>query len=89
MSVIKQLLGQTAMYGISSMLGRAINFLLVPFYTALLLPDAYGVVTDLYAYAAFLIFCFYMGWKQPISAILQSLNTPKNISSIISLLKLL
>ncbi|MFN8416796.1 MAG: polysaccharide biosynthesis C-terminal domain-containing protein [Cytophagaceae bacterium] len=63
MSVIKQLLGQTAMYGISSMLGRAINFLLVPFYTALLLPDAYGVVTDLYAYAAFFNILFLYGME--------------------------
>lgn len=63
MSVVKKLLGQTAMYGVSSMLGRAINFLLVPFYTKLLLPDAYGVVTDLYAYAAFFNILFLYGME--------------------------
>jgi O-antigen/teichoic acid export membrane protein len=36
------------------MLGRFLNYLLVPLYTNLFLPDEYGIVTELYAYAAFL-----------------------------------
>lgn len=53
MSGIKSLIGQTAYYGLSSILGRAINFLLLPFYTSILLPEANGVVTEVYAYVAF------------------------------------
>jgi O-antigen/teichoic acid export membrane protein len=52
-SGIKSLIGQTAYYGLSSILGRAINFLLLPFYTKILIPEANGVVTEVYAYVAF------------------------------------
>ena len=51
---IKKLAGQTAVYGLSSILGRFLNYLLVPLYTNLFLTSEYGIVTDLYAYAGFL-----------------------------------
>jgi O-antigen/teichoic acid export membrane protein len=53
MNPLKKLAGETALYGISSILGRAVNFLLVPFYTGIFPSSEYGVVTKLYAYAAF------------------------------------
>lgn len=43
----------TAIYGLSSIVGRFLNFLLVPFYTNYLLPSEYGAVATLYAYIAF------------------------------------
>jgi len=43
-SKVKQLLNETFVYGISSILGRAINFLLLPFYTRILSPEDYGVL---------------------------------------------
>lgn len=55
MGVFKKLAGQTAIYGLSSILGRMINFLLVPIYTAVLLPADYGIVSELYSYVAFLL----------------------------------
>ncbi len=51
---IKQLGKETAIYGISTIIGRFLNFLLVPFYTNVLKPDQYGIVTTIYAYIAFL-----------------------------------
>ena len=60
-TLLKRLAGQTALYGLSSMLGRAANFLLVPIYTALLHPAAFGVVTELYAYVAFLNIVYLYG----------------------------
>lgn len=42
-----------AIYGLSSILGRFLNFFLVPFYTNFLLPSEYGVVANIYAYIAF------------------------------------
>lgn len=42
-----------AIYGLSSIVGRFLNFLLVPFYTNYLLPSEYGVIANLYAYIAF------------------------------------
>lgn len=53
MSSIKKLAGDTALYGISSILGRALNFLLVPIYTNVFAPDEYRIVAVLYAYVAF------------------------------------
>ncbi len=52
---LKKLLGHTAVYGLSSIIGRLLNYLLVPLYTRLFLPAEYGVVTDLYAYVGFLL----------------------------------
>lgn len=53
-SFIQKLASQTAIYGLSSIVGRLLNYLLVPLYTRLFLPGEYGVVTELYAYAVFL-----------------------------------
>jgi len=53
MKLLKQLAGQTAIYGISSIAGRLLNYLLVPLHTAIFSPGDYGIVTDLYAYVAF------------------------------------
>lgn len=50
----------TAVYGLSSILGRLINFLLAPFYTNVLLTSENGAVANLYAYVAFayVVYCF-------------------------------
>lgn len=52
MASIKSLIKDTAIYGLSSIVGRFLNWLLVPIYTAVFLPDEYGVVTYLYAIVA-------------------------------------
>lgn len=61
MSILKKLVSQTAIYGLSSVLGRMLNYLLVPLYTAVFLPGEYGVVTELYAYVAFLNILYIYG----------------------------
>ncbi|MEG2337372.1 MAG: oligosaccharide flippase family protein, partial [Bacteroidales bacterium] len=50
---LKNLAKQTAIYGIPSIVGRFLNFLLVPLYTYSFIPAEYGVVTEFYAYMAF------------------------------------
>lgn len=55
MNPIKKLAGQTAIYGLSSVIGRLLNYLLVPLYTRYFLPEEYGLVTEMYAYVAFLV----------------------------------
>ena len=44
----------TAIYGLSSIVGRFLNYLLVPLYTATLsaASGGYGVITNIYAYVA-------------------------------------
>ena len=53
MSKLKKLAGQTAVYGLPSILGRFLNYLLFPLYTAQFIPAEYGVVNEVYAYVAF------------------------------------
>lgn len=55
MTVIKRLAGQTAIYGIPSVLGRILSYLLVPLYTYVFQPDEYGTVNVFYAYTSFLL----------------------------------
>lgn len=58
---LKRLAGQTALYGLSSIVGRAVNFLLTPVLTYLLLPPEFGVITYLYAYTGFLNIIYLYG----------------------------
>lgn len=51
----KKLASQTAIYGLSSVVPRLLNYILVPLYTRVFLPEEYGVVTELYAYLAVLL----------------------------------
>ena len=55
MNPLKKLAEQTVVYGLSSVIGRLLNYLLVPLYTRFFAPEDYGVVTELYAYVAFLV----------------------------------
>ncbi len=57
MSNLKGLVKDTAIYGISSIAGRFINYLLVPIQTAAFAAAGgeYGVVTNIYAYTALLL----------------------------------
>lgn len=66
MGIIKKLASQTAIYGISSIFGRFLNYLLVPLYTYYFTAAEYGVVSEFYAYAGFfsvlLLFGFETGY---------------------------
>ena len=55
MSNIKKLIGQTAIYGSSSIIGRFLNFLLTPLYVIQFSNEQYGIITEMYAYVAFLV----------------------------------
>ena len=57
MANLKSLAKDTAIYGMSSIIGRFLNYLLVPIYTATLsaASGGYGVITNLYAYTALLL----------------------------------
>jgi len=53
---IKQLFGQTAVYGLGIVLPRLLNYLLLtPFYTRVFDRATYGIITELYAYVVFLL----------------------------------
>ncbi|MEO6037262.1 MAG: oligosaccharide flippase family protein, partial [Saprospiraceae bacterium] len=58
MSLVKKLASETAIYGLSSIFGRFLNYLLVPLYTRTLLQGEYGISNQLYAYAGFFMVAF-------------------------------
>jgi O-antigen/teichoic acid export membrane protein len=55
LSTYKKLAGDTAIYGLSSILGRVLNWLLTPYYSFIFLTGEFGVMTNLYSYAAILL----------------------------------
>jgi len=63
MSQLKKLASQSAIYGISSILGKTINFLLIPLYTGYLDKEALGSFTLIYAFIAFLNVVFTFGME--------------------------
>ncbi|WP_339705735.1 oligosaccharide flippase family protein [Algoriphagus aquimarinus] len=63
MSNLKKLAGQTAVYGLSSILGRSINFLMIIVYTEYLSKEAMGSFTSIYALIGFLNIVFTYGME--------------------------
>ncbi|MFV0378790.1 MAG: lipopolysaccharide biosynthesis protein [Mangrovibacterium sp.] len=63
MNSFKKLVSDTAIYGVSSIVGRFLNWWLVPYYSYLFLPAEYGVVTNLYSYMAFLMVLLTFGME--------------------------
>jgi O-antigen/teichoic acid export membrane protein len=51
---LRRLAGETAIYGLSSILARFINFVFVPIYTRVLSTSQYGLATEVLAYIAIL-----------------------------------
>ena len=87
MNPLKKLASQTAIYGLSSVVGRLLNYLLVPLYTRYFLPAEYGVVTELYAYVAFLVVMLTYGMETAFFRFSKKEETTKVYSTtLISLL---
>ncbi len=64
MNSIKQLAGQTIIYGMGTIVPRVLNYaLLTPFYTRVLGLGEYGVVTEIYAYMAILLILLTYGME--------------------------
>jgi O-antigen/teichoic acid export membrane protein len=55
MNPLKRLAGQTAIYGIPTILGRFLQYLLVILLTRVFLRNEYGVISVFYSYASFLM----------------------------------
>ncbi|WP_127124244.1 lipopolysaccharide biosynthesis protein [Chryseotalea sanaruensis] len=64
MSKLKQLAGETILYGLGSMLPRVLNFLLVPLHTINMFSKAeYGVITKLFAFVAVVNIVYMFGME--------------------------
>ena len=67
MNPIKRLAGQTAIYGLPSIIGRILGYLLVPLYTRVFTQAEYGIVNLFYAYTALLLVILPTAWRLPFS----------------------
>lgn len=61
--MLRKLAGQTAIYGISSIAARLLNYMLAPYLTRIMTTGEYGVVTDLYALIPFVMILLTMGME--------------------------
>ena len=65
MANLKGLAKDTAIYGLSSIVGRFLNYLLVPLYTNIIKAESggYGIITNIYAYTAFFLVILTFGME--------------------------
>ncbi len=63
MGSLKKLVGQTAIYGVSSILGRIINYFLVSLHTAIFLRDELGATSYLFGYIALALIIITFGME--------------------------
>lgn len=52
MSVFKKFLGDTAIYGLSTIISRLFNFILTPIFVKVFAPAVYGIFTKMYSYVS-------------------------------------
>jgi O-antigen/teichoic acid export membrane protein len=87
MSILKKLAGQTAVYGLSSIVGRLLNYLLVPLYTNIFVGAVgraeYGVSGIFYAYASFGAVIFTYGMETAFFRFIQKNEDGKKVFSTI------
>lgn len=81
MGNLRGLAGQTAVYGISSILARLLNYLLVPIYTRVFLPPEAGVYVEIYTYIAFLIVILTYGLETAFFRYSESSQNKKDVYS--------
>lgn len=81
MSGLKKLASNTAIYGLSTILGRTINFLLIWIHTGVLTTADYGILSEFFAYAAFLNVLFIFGMETTYFRFVQRIGEKKAFNS--------
>ena len=88
MSHIKKLAGQTAIYGLSSIIGRLLNYILTPLLVRVFNPGEFGVNTEFYAYVSFFIILFTYGMETTYFRFFTTVQDTKKVfnTSLLSLI---
>ncbi|HBG86317.1 MAG TPA: polysaccharide biosynthesis protein [Marinilabiliaceae bacterium] len=60
---IKRLAGETVIYGATTMVGRLLNWLLMPFYIRVIAPEEYGAIINIYSFISILLVVFTYGME--------------------------
>lgn len=81
----RKLAGQTAIYGLPTIIGRLLNYLLVPLYTYNFSRAEYGTVNEMYAYVSFLLIVLTYGMETALfNFSVRSENKEKVYSTILA-----
>ena len=84
MGILKSLVGQTAIYGLGTIIPRLLNYiLLTPFFTRIFDKGEYGSLTELYAYVAFLLVFLTYGMETTFFRFYESEKKKENLYSTI------
>ena len=88
MNFIQKLAGETAIYGLSSIFGRLLNFLLVPLYTSIFSPGQYGLLSILMTVTAFTMVFLTYGFETSFFHFTKKTNAQETVlsTSFVSLL---
>ncbi|MFA6769618.1 MAG: oligosaccharide flippase family protein [Bacteroidales bacterium] len=78
---LKQLAGETAIYGFSTIFARVINFVFVPIYTYTLTTQSYGIAAEFLAYIAILQVLFTLGLETGCFRFANKTENPANVFS--------
>ncbi len=82
MSKLKSLAGETALYGLGTIIPRLFNFFLVPLHTGIFHAEDFGVITYLYAFVGFLNIVFTFGMETAFFRFATKTNDIKKIFNI-------
>lgn len=81
MNTYKKLAGDTVIYGMSSIVGRILNWCLTPYYTFIFAPEVFGVMTNLYQYVAFLMIILTYGMETSFFRFASKSDNPEKVYS--------
>jgi O-antigen/teichoic acid export membrane protein len=81
LSTLKKLASQTAVYGLSQIVGRFVNYLLVPLYTGIFAPEDYGINTLMYSYVTFFNVLLTYGMETAFFRFSQKSDNPNQVYS--------
>ena len=76
---IKKLAGETAIYGLGTIIPRLLNYFLVPFYTRVFEQEAYGQITELYAWVALVLVILKYGMETSFFRYAEAEKDSKNV----------
>lgn len=83
--LLKKLAAQTAIYGISSIVVRMLNYMMTPYFTYVVFTRAeYGVMVDLYALIPFLLIVLTMGMESGYFRFAAKAETPEAKKQVFS-----
>ncbi|MCA1750214.1 MAG: lipopolysaccharide biosynthesis protein [Cryomorphaceae bacterium] len=84
MNALKKLAGQTAVYGVSSIAGRLLNYLLVYLHTRVFVAGEFGAITELYGMVAFLVVMLTYGMETAFFRFGGAAKNPEDQSRVFS-----